>query len=359
MREGGVLTLDKSYVFDGTTLDLDALFKLHDVLEEAEEMLETIQELASEMQSVVATDIPPEINPGDHCKTPYPCSYLDHCSNNIQLPDHGVDELFRLTARRRQELADENIIEIRDIPSEFPLTKRQQIVRTAVVEDREVINHKMLSKFDALERPIRHLDFETFSLAIPRFAGTRPYDAIPFLFSVHVERKGTVAAHTDYLYQGSDDPRPVLVNQLIKAVGNSGTICTFGSYERRVVNGLIEAIPDREDELRAIDERLFDFLPLIRLAYYHPDLRGSFSLKSVFPVLCPDQGYGDLAIADGQFAAFQYLKALQTNDTEERRSIFKELRDYCKRDTLATLRIRQVLAKKAKTKSSGVYDLST
>lgn len=166
-----------------------------------------------------------------------------------------------------------------------------------------------------------------------------------------MERKGLVPAHTDYLHEGSDDPRPELANRLIKAVGSSGAICTFGHYERGVVNALIEALPDREDELRAIKERLVDLCRLMQHAYYHPDFRGSFSLKSVFPVLCPEEGYEDLAIAEGRLAALRYMHALQTNDSKERHSIFKELREYCKRDTLATLRIRQVLTKKAQSET--------
>ena len=90
-------------------------------------------------------------------------------------------------------------------------------------------------------------------------------------------------------------------------------------------------------------------LKVVRSGYYHPDFHGSFSLKSVFPVLCPDSGYDDLDIADGQFAAVQYVNALETEDAELRDQIFKQLRDYCERDTLATLKVRQALSRIAQS----------
>ena len=82
--------------------------------------------------------------------------------------------------------------------------------------------------------------------------------------------------------------------------------------EKGAASALYEAAFDyeglfaRADALRAIVDRLFDLHRVVRSTYYHPDFRGSFSLKNVLPVLSPDTGYGDLAIADGQKAAVQY-----------------------------------------------------
>ena len=154
--------------------------------------------------------------------------------------------------------------------------------------------------------PVRHLDFETFAPAIPRFAGTRPYGQIPFLFSVHTENGTAPPTHTDYLHEQEDDPRPLLTDRLIAAVGRKGTICTYSGYERRVLRGLAAALPDRAEAIGAIERRLFDLHAVVRNGYYHPGFNGSFSIKNVLPVLVPGMGYGDLAVADGQTAAVRY-----------------------------------------------------
>ena len=345
VREGGVLTLNRDYVYDGGALDLDALFTLHDAVDQAEQIAATVEELAHELQSVIVRDKAPEIEPGDHCFEPYPCPFYAHCTRDVEFPEHGIEEIPRLSVKRRDDLLERDIVEIRNIPSDFPLSARQQIVRSAVVEDRAIVNQQKLATIDEIERPIYHLDFETFSPAIPRFAGTSPYNAIPFLFSVHIEREESEPEHKEYLHEGSDDPRPQLAERLIQALGSKGAIFTYGPYERTVISGLINAYPEYSVELQAISDRIFNLHRLVEQGYYHPEFRGSVSLKNVLPVLCPDLGYEDLEIADGRTAAVQYVTALESDITQQQRDLFDHLRDYCKRDTLATLKIRQVLSK--------------
>ena len=343
VRDAAVMTLDRTYVFDGKRLDLDALFKLHDVLEQAEAFFDTVGGQAREMQALIADAAPPDIAPGDHCFTPYECPYYTHCTRGRVSPDHGIGELPWLSANRRAQLEDAGIEEIRDIPKEFPLTQLQQVVRRAVREQEAVVHGDISESLTALAPPVRYLDFETFAPAIPRFAGTRPYDSVPFLFSVHTERNGAPPEHTDYLHEQDDDPRPRLADRLLEAVGTEGSICTYSSYERQVLNTLAEALPDRADELAAVSARLFDLLPVVRNTWYHPEFRGSFSIKNVLPVLVPGMGYGDLAVPDGQTASTRYMQALRSTDRGERRRTFADLRAYCERDTLAMVRMHQAL----------------
>ena len=85
------------------------------------------------------------------------------------------------------------------------------------------------------------------------------------------------------------------------------------------------------------------FGPLERVDY-HPDLRGSFSIKSVLPALVSGLGYDDLAIADGQVAAAMYRTALASADVAERQRTVGALRAYCERDTLAMVELCRALA---------------
>ncbi|MDE0363695.1 MAG: hypothetical protein OXI74_21165, partial [Rhodospirillaceae bacterium] len=140
VRDAAVMTLDRSYVYDGERLDLDALFKLHDVFEQAEAFFDTVGGQAREMQALIADAAPPEIAPGDHCFTPYECPYYAHCTRDRVSPDHGIGELPRLRASRRAQLQDAGVEEIRDIPNEFPLTRLQHVVRRAVQEQNAVVH---------------------------------------------------------------------------------------------------------------------------------------------------------------------------------------------------------------------------
>ena len=343
VRDAAVLTLNRDYVYDGVRLDVDALFKLRPVFEEATVLLEGIGGEAREMQAMLRQSEAPAVAPGSHCFTPYSCPYYAHCTRDMAQPDHGIGELPRLRDRRRADLHEAGISEIKDIPDDFPLNPLQQVVRTAVRQGRIQVHGNLRKTLAAIKPPVRHLDFETFAPAIPRFAGTQPYQPIPFLFSVHTERGGQPPAHVDYLHEGDHDPRPMFAERLLDAVGEQGTICVYSSYERRMLQALAAAVPRRAAALAAVGARLFDLLPVVSNCCYDPEFRGSFSLKSVLPALAPDMGYEDLAIADGNLAAAQYQRALANANAAERQRTFDDLRAYCQRDTLATLKLREAL----------------
>ena len=344
VREAGVLTLDRGYVYDGGRLDLDALFRLHPVYDEATARLDTVGGRVRDLQAMLAASTAPDIAPGDHCFVPYACPYYAHCTRGQAAADHGLDELPRLAPDLRARLDAMGVREIRDVPEDFPLNWLQRIVRQAVLHGRPQVHGDIQAELARRKPPVRHLDFETFAPAIPRFAGTRPYDAVPFLFSVHTERNGAPPDHCDYLHTGDDDPRPALADRLLQALGSEGTICAYSSYERQILRALAAALPDRARALQALEARLLDLLPVVRNGYYHPDFRGSFSIKSVLPALVPGPGYDDLEIADGQMAAAMYVSALASTDLNDRQRTFRALRDYCERDTRAMVELCNRLA---------------
>ena len=345
VRKAGVLTLNRDYVYDGKRLDLNALFKLHPVLDQSEALLDSIGTGARAMQAMIERFSPPAIAPGKHCCTPYPCPYLAHCTRDLARPRHGLNELPRLSAKGADALRDAGIEEIQDIPPDTELTSLQHVVWQAVREERAMIHGNLREELARGAAPVRFLDFETFMPAIPRFAGTRPYHRIPFLFSVHAQTDESSPSHEDYLHEHDDDPRSKLVERLIETLGDKGAICTYSNYEEQVICDLMAEVPEHSEALASIKDRLFDLLPVVRNAYYHPDFRGSFSIKKVLPVLVPGSGYEDLSISDGLTAAVRYTKALQSNDLSKRQRGFDDLRAYCARDTLAMVELREALVR--------------
>ena len=71
VREAGVLTLNRNYVYEGGEQDLDELFTLHPVTKEANASLGTINANVSAMKAILAGRDAPDIEPGDHCFVPY------------------------------------------------------------------------------------------------------------------------------------------------------------------------------------------------------------------------------------------------------------------------------------------------
>ena len=345
VRDAGVLTLNRDYVYDGVRLDVDALFKLHPVFEQALALQDGIGADAQAMRAMLARTEAPAIAPGGHCFDPYACAYHAHCTRGLARQEHPVTELPRLTAALRAKLEAAGIGEIKDIPEELPLSPLHQVVRRAVRQGRVQVHRRRLGQaLAAIKPPVRHLDFETFAPAIPRFAGTRPYETIPFLFSVHAEREGQQPAHADYLHEGEDDPRPTLAARLLDAVGQAGSICVYSRYEWRILRDLAAACPQHADALAAVQSRLVDLWRIVRSCCYHPDFRGRFSLKNVLPALVPGLGYDDLGLADGRVAAALYHRVHANDSRTERQRTFAALRAYCQRDTLATVELRKALS---------------
>ena len=343
VRDASVLTLNREYIYDGMRLDLDALFNLHPVFDETNSLLESVGTDAADMQTMLAADAAPEIAPGQQCLKPYLCPYYGHCTRDIPQPEHGVSELTGMKADRHKELQSLGVTEVRDVPDDFPLSRLQSIIRQAVSDERDIVHGDLANALTTITPTVRYLDFETFQSAIPRFAGTRCYDQIPFLFSVHTETDGASPQHVDYIHEGDDDPREMLIEHLLDALGDEGSICVYSSFEQTQIRALAEAFPQYADELDEIIARLVDLLPVVRGSYYHRGFRGSFSIKSVLPVIAPSMGYDDLEVADGRMAAVWYVHALSSTVGEDKRQIFDNLRAYCARDTLAMVELREAL----------------
>ena len=160
VRDAGVLTLNRDYVYDGVRLDLHSLFELHSVFDEAYALLDTVGGQVREMQAMLAQPAAPIVAPGNHSFVPYECPYHAYCTRDHVIPDHGIGELPRLTAQRRIELETAGIEEIRDVPADFPLTPLQRIVRRTVRERRALVHNDLPSALAGIVPPVRHLDFE-------------------------------------------------------------------------------------------------------------------------------------------------------------------------------------------------------
>ena len=127
-------------------------------------------------------------------------------------------------------------------------------------------------------------------------------------------------------------------------MGEGGTIFTYSNYEKRVMSELANCLPQQSDRILATMDRFKDLQVLIKRYFYSPKFRGSFSLKSVLPVLVPHMSYGNLVIQEGTHASLEYLRMLNSETPpEEKRKIEQALIDYCSYDTLAMVKIREAL----------------
>jgi hypothetical protein len=196
--------------------------------------------------------------------------------------------------------------------------------------------------------PAHFLDFETIAFAVPIWKGTRPYEQIPFQFSVHrLGRRGGVE-HRPFLDLTGDDPSRALAQELIAACDGTGPIFVYNaSFESACIAGLAARLPRLRRELEALRARLVDLYPVVRRHFYHPSQQGSWSMKAVLPAMVEGLDYANLdGVADGGMAAEAYSEAIAAETSVERKAQLRdELLTYCKLDTYGLLRIWQTLTR--------------
>jgi len=344
IRKVSLLHIDSSYVYEGGPYDLAQLFHAEDITDQTRSFLSsTFPGALSRMWAVLAQNEVPGIDIGPHCTAPYVCSLYAYCHQGQ--PKHDIEQLPRASQPLLSDLKNIGIQDIGDIPSDFPgLSAAQRRVRDSVVSGRPYVGAGLAVALGEVAYPVHFLDFETFNPALPLYPGTRPYQVIPFQWSLHVQDSQGNLNHDSFLHTGTGDPRDAFSAALIEAIGPVGTIIVYGNFEEARLKELAATFPRYSDRLMSLVDRLLDLLNVVRKHYYHPGFHGSYSIKSVLPALVPELGYEDLSIQDGSTASVAFTRIIDPGaDDVERVRIRGELADYCKKDTEGMVRIFEAL----------------
>lgn len=298
-----LMHLNNAYVYQGGEHDLQHLFTLEDVTDSARSFVaKRVPDDLSRMWAALQQDGPPDIATGPHCTKPYHCSFYGHC-HQYEVPVAG----------------------------------------------QPFISPALTSRLAEITFPACFLDFETINPAIPLYRGTRPYQVVPFQWSLHILDLFGNLTHESFLNDDADDPRERFIISLLQAIPLEGSIVTFSPYEKTVLRNLAQAFPYYANLLLSLCDRMVDLLKLIRENYYHPDFNGSYSLKSVAPTLVPNLDYTDMEIQDGAAASTAYMRMIADDTPEPEKARIREaLAVYCARDTLAMVDVHEALLTEAK-----------
>jgi uncharacterized protein DUF2779 len=348
IRRCVVYYINNQYVRSGE-IDPHQLFASSDVTAEALARQADLPRNLAAIRAVIGMKKHPDIKIGPYCDDPYECILKDLCWGF--LPENSVFTLNR--SRKSFEWFNAGILELKDIPPDTSLSEPQQIQLQAIRSGQTHIDREAIRSFlDTLRFPLYFLDFETINPAIPLFDGLRPYQKLPFQYSLHVQRaQGEPPSHYGFLADGSTDPRPVILNNLKDLLGDTGSIVCYNSaFEKGILRESSEMFKEFAPWYAALEERVADLLiPFRAFSYYNPEQRGSASLKAVLPSLT-GKGYEGMPIGDGNTAAREYLRVTYTSvDAGDRASIRKQLEEYCGYDTIAMISVLRELNKLATT----------
>lgn len=338
--------INKEYIRHGK-IDPRGLLTVVDVTEEV-----------ANLESIVESDIPkalaatneeeePNVRIIKQCKKPHPCPFIDYCWKNI--PKYSVYNLNRINEKKLTDLLDDGVMEVKNIPLNFPMTDAQLNQVTVAQTQEPLIDYAgITASIGELKYPLYFFDYETFASAVPFFDGAKPYQQICFQYSLHVRRsKGAELEHYEFLARGKENPVPDLLKQLQKDISTpDGTVLVwYKGFEMSRNTEMGEMFPEYKDFLASVNARVFDLMEVFQKQYYvHPQFKGSCSIKKVLPVLVPELSYSNLEIQEGGAAMRKYYEMnFETEDEEKREKIYENLLKYCGQDTFAMIKILGVL----------------
>ncbi len=335
-----IIHLNKEYI-RGDNILVNDLFIKEDISDKIKNRIE-----ATELRMKIAVESLLQKDEGAlECR----CIYLGrskHCStfsySHPEVPEYSIHDLSRIGRSKEKltNLVDSQIFEISDIPDSIELTEIQKNQVSVHKTQKPIINLRAIKEeLQSLIYPLYFLDYETYPSAIPLFKGFKPYQQIPFQFSLHVIKSPNAdLEHFEYLHVEATDPSEQIIAKLKKMIGPEGSIIVWSKkFEKGINVQLAERSPENRVFLENLNERIYDLMEIFqKQSFVHPGFKGRVSIKNVLPVLVPGITYKDLEIQEGG-AAMEAWYDMIFNDKSfaEKQKTAKHLLKYCCLDTYA------------------------
>jgi len=337
-----ILHLNKEYVREGPISLLD-LFSKEDIMKKVKKTRKEVLDLRSNAFMVSKEDY---VENTLACINPKTCPCISVCHPN--LPDYSIYDINRITNSKSKvrQLESMGILDICEVPNDFKLSSKQRFQVEVAKSKKAYINREEIrDMFDDLEYPLYFLDYETFNPAIPLFDGYSPFDHITFQYSLHVLSEDGDLKHFEYLHTEKSDPIPYLLNSLKEHIKDKGSIIVWNKgFEGSRNKHMGRVYPEYRDFCKDMNDRMFDLMDVFRENLYDdPRFKGSYSIKSVLPVLVPDLNYESLDIRNGSMAMASWYDFVFKEEKDKK--VVNDLLKYCMLDTLAMVRVFDELSK--------------
>lgn len=357
VARASVAHVDSRWVYPGGE-DRRGLLKEVDVSERVQALQPQVPGWIASAHQVVEAPAEPESKMGAHCGDPFDCGFRGYCEQQevaregpVQFPVQWLPDIRGKALKNH--IADNQVRSMADLPDGL-LNERQRRVKHhtlqgAVYFDREGAERALA----AHPLPALFLDFETIAFAVPRWPGTRPYQQITFQYSLHRLTAEAELTHTGFLDLAGTDPSQSLARSLVAECSGDGPVFAYNAgFEGARIREMAERFPELAKALLQIRDRLLDLLPITREHYYDPAQQGSWSIKKVLPSISPDLRYDALEeVQDGGGAQQAYLEAIAPGtSTARRQQLHRQLWRYCELDTIAMVRLWDVLGDQSHTR---------
>ena len=338
-----IIHLNKEYVRNGD-IDPEQLLNVEDVTEQ-------ITDLYSEV-SIEIVQANHFINQAAIDTSKCSCrlnTRSNHCDSfsffNDNIPEFSIYEIGNIRANKIQDLYNEGILSIREIPHNFKLNAKQELQIESVRQSKPIIEKARIDKIlSSLVFPLHFIDYETYASAVPKIDGIRPHQHIPFQVSIHTMKANGTIEHFEFLAHELEIPAQ-MAQFMSDSTGTTGTFISWHkSFEIGRNKNMIDWLPEHEEYLEGMNSNMFDLEDIFKNEYVDYRFHGSTSIKKVLPVVLPELSYDDLEVQDGTMALDLWGRmVLDKNFTEDKAKVRTKLLDYCKLDTWAMVGLYKTL----------------
>jgi len=332
-----ILYPDRKYIRD-TQIDPLLLFKERDCTEMVSKRAGEIVSYLTDVQQREGEQ-PPEAETGAHCFTPFECLYKDRCWGAI--PENSVFDVAGLSREEKVALYKQGVTDLQVVMPDKPerWSEAQKLQIDALQKEYILFHPKEWNKFfESLTWPVYFIDFESVNPPLPIYKNTHPFEQIPFLYSAHrLDSEGRLT-HADFISDGVSDPRREFTRRLLDDLGDQGSIMVYNRhYEVARLKEFANLFPELHDPVYGVIRRVYDFsVPFSKKFLYHPEMKGSFSIKNIAPILPFPIEYSEIRYQNGLEAMLAYEKYLRgrLKGVGGDEGLFCSLKEYCRYDTL-------------------------
>ena len=343
-----IVYINNQYI-RGKELEIDKLFNIEDITEIARAKQDEIKnniEMLNKYMDEHDENNEPLTDIGIKCSEPYDCEFWEYCIRNLPKPN-VFDIAGGMRKEKKFQKYYEGKISFEDLQYEDLNPKYLEQIDFELHDlepkiDKDAIRVLM----NSLVYPLYFIDYETYQLAVPEIEGTRPYQQLPFQYSLHiVESKGAPIEHKEFLAEvGDKDFIRHFAESMIKDMPKNGSVIIYNkSFEPARNNEIAKMYPDLKDEMDRLNSNMVDFLePFKQRKYYTKEMHGSASIKAVLPALYPNDpelDYHNLPVVHNGGEASEAFLSLKEKTKEEQDIIRHGLLVYCELDTYAMVKL--------------------
>jgi hypothetical protein len=287
----------------------------------------------------------PSVHILKQCSSPYDCGFINYCWKDI--PFHSVYDLSLKESALKDHVLSERLA-VEDVSFSDITRSNKKMYYLAKTKDEVIIDRTGIKEeLGNIDYPVYFLDYESYSPAIPMFDRYKPYQQMVFQYSLHKqEYPDAPIEHYEFLSDSWEDPAPKLLEQMISDIDDKGSVLVWNeSFEKSRNKEMAVMYPKYKEFLNSLNDRIYDLGLSFKYDYYvHKDFKGSWSIKSVLPVLVSELSYKELNIQGGSQASASYRELIDPSmDDSSKKALKEDMLKYCGLDTFAMVKILEKL----------------